>query len=223
MLLATTCCCGGCRKASDGSGHGAPDVFVVVIDACSAGYLGCYGDPGGASPNIDRFAKDAVLFENAYSQSASTVPSTASLMTGVRATTHRLSGQSRLSANLKTMAELLAASGYSCSGFFANPYAGAPPLGLDRGYAHAVQAYALPELQEGRPIEESSGFRVVWPEDLDRRIARRLGTSRTSSRRLTCCRRFSTTSASSGRSTSRERASSPSSAARRTGSGSPTS
>jgi arylsulfatase A-like enzyme len=170
MLLAAALSCGGCRKGGAGSGPRAPDVFVVVFDACSAGYLGCYGDPGGASPNVDRFAKDAVLFENAYSQSASTVPSTASLMTGVRATTHRLSGQSRLSAGLKTMAELLAASGYSTSGFFANPYAGAPPLGLDRGYAHAVQAYALPELQEGRPIEENSGFRVVWPEDLDRQI-----------------------------------------------------
>jgi arylsulfatase A-like enzyme len=164
---------GGCDKFSSSKsnvGESSPSVYIIVMDALSAEYMGCYGDTTDASPNVDRFAQESVLFESAYSQSASTVPSTASLMTGTRATTHRLSSRTKLRRDLPTMAEILSDAGFKRSGFIGNPHAGAAALGLDRGFDPCVQVYALPKLQETRPLEETSNFRVAWPGDINEQV-----------------------------------------------------
>ena len=149
---------------------GSPDVFVIVLDAASAAYFGTYGETHPTSPQIDRFAGESVVFDKAYSQSATTVPSTVSLLTGVRVSTHQVSRRSALPKGLALAAQLFTAEGYRSLGFIGNPYAGAPDLGMDRGYESVVQLYALPELQEARAKEKSGGFRVTLPEDLNQAV-----------------------------------------------------
>lgn len=155
-------------------GKSAPNVFIIVMDATSAPYLGCYGDTQGTSPNIDKFAAESLLFEHAFSQASSTVPSTASLMTGMRPTTHRLSAGSTLSKRFKIIPELLSQVGMACYGFIGNPHAGAVSLGLSRGYAECVQVYAVASLQANRPLEELTHFRVTLPEDINDQVDRLL-------------------------------------------------
>lgn len=46
--------------------------------------IGCYGDPLAVTPNLDRLAKSAVLFENAYCNQAVCSPSRNSLLTSLR-------------------------------------------------------------------------------------------------------------------------------------------
>jgi hypothetical protein len=89
-----------------------PNVFLIVVDAASAEFFGVYGDAHATSPTIDAFARESVVFENAYSQSATTTASSVSLLTGVRGTTHLMTGQSVLPEQFKTAAERFRAHGY---------------------------------------------------------------------------------------------------------------
>ena len=59
-----------------------PNVLLVVIDTLRADHLSSYGYSSPTSPNIDRIAKEGVLFENAISPSSWSLPSHASLITG---------------------------------------------------------------------------------------------------------------------------------------------
>lgn len=49
-----------------------PNVILLVLDSLRADHLGCYGYERPTSPNLDRFAKDALRFERCFSQSAGT-------------------------------------------------------------------------------------------------------------------------------------------------------
>lgn len=158
---------------------GPPNIIVIVLDAASAAYFGAYGAAGDSSPNIDRLARNSVVFENAYSQSSTTVPSTASLLTGVRGTTHHMTGHPKtgrvvLPPELRTVAEMLGDYGYRSFGVIGNPFAGAPALGLDRGYDRCVQVYGLRKFQRVRATEKSSHFKVTLPEDINEQVFRLL-------------------------------------------------
>jgi arylsulfatase A-like enzyme len=52
-----------------------------VIDTLRADHLGCYGYSRNTSPNIDRLAREAIVYKNAISQAPWTLPSVASLLT----------------------------------------------------------------------------------------------------------------------------------------------
>ena len=43
------------------------NVIVVMLDTLQFNYLGCYGNTRVKTPNIDRFATEGVVFENAMS------------------------------------------------------------------------------------------------------------------------------------------------------------
>jgi arylsulfatase A-like enzyme len=152
----------------------APRAFLISMDAASAFFYGSYGAGDGASPRIDELAADSVVFENAYSQSASTPPSVASLLSGVRATTHRVRGKGTLPETFPTLVQLLSQAGFRTFGVIGNPFAGAARLGFARGYDEIVQVYALPELQELRARESTSGFTVPVPGDINEQAERLL-------------------------------------------------
>jgi arylsulfatase len=63
--------------------EGAYNVIVVVLDSLRADHLGCYGYHRDTSPFIDTVAAQAVVFENASSNSTFTCESVASLFTGL--------------------------------------------------------------------------------------------------------------------------------------------
>ena len=58
------------------------NVIVVITDSLRADHLGCYGNPWIRTPNIDRFAADATLFEQAYSEGLPTGPTRHAFWTG---------------------------------------------------------------------------------------------------------------------------------------------
>jgi len=61
----------------------SPNVIILLIDALRADRLSCYGNSRNTSPNIDKFAKDSVLFTQAISQSTFTKTSVSSLFTSL--------------------------------------------------------------------------------------------------------------------------------------------
>lgn len=57
--------------------------FIIIIsDTLRRDHLGCYGNEWISTPNIDRFAAQSLLFENAYTGSFPTVPHRRDVLTG---------------------------------------------------------------------------------------------------------------------------------------------
>ncbi len=79
VLFAQSC---GKRTEHRRAREGAP-VILISIDTLRADHLPAYGYPDLQTPNIDALRKDGVLFANAYSQVPLTLPSHASILTGV--------------------------------------------------------------------------------------------------------------------------------------------
>lgn len=74
-----------------GADSSKPNVIMILVDALRADRLGCYGYDKALTPNIDKLANNSLLFENAYSNSPSTVRSVASLFTSTLPIVHRIS------------------------------------------------------------------------------------------------------------------------------------
>lgn len=66
-----------------------PNVLLLMSDDLAA-TLGCYGHPLAKTPHLDAFAKRAVLFERAYCQLPHCNPSRASMLSGLRPHTTRV-------------------------------------------------------------------------------------------------------------------------------------
>lgn len=65
------------------------NVLVLVFDAFSAYDISLYGYARQTTPNIDRLARQAVVYHNHFAAGNFTTPGTASLLTGVLPWTHR--------------------------------------------------------------------------------------------------------------------------------------
>jgi arylsulfatase A-like enzyme len=84
---------------------------------------------------LDALSEDATLFQNAISAAQWTVPSHASMFTGLYPSAHQvLQSYSVLPDNLTTLAERLSAGGYFTAGFCNNPLVGVINNGLRRGF-----------------------------------------------------------------------------------------
>jgi len=59
-----------------------PNILLLTIDTLRADHLGCYGYPRPTSPNLDAFARGAVVFEHGYAHAPSTRYSMPVILTG---------------------------------------------------------------------------------------------------------------------------------------------
>ncbi len=121
VLLAVACGSG----QSDSSGGGAseraaaaPDrpfnVLLLSIDTLRADHLSCYGYERETSPALDRFAANAYVFEQAYSESSWTLPSHFSMLTGLLPASHGVQAAHLLPSDEVTLlAPLMKAAGYA--------------------------------------------------------------------------------------------------------------
>jgi len=93
-------------------------IFLITVDTLRADHLGCYGYIRNTSPFIDSLAEKGVLFEKAYSQTASTSPSHASIFTGLYPSQHRvLANGYVLDDSYMTLAEILRENGLKTAAF----------------------------------------------------------------------------------------------------------
>ncbi len=115
--------------------------MVIVLDNVRASSLSLYGHDKPTSPNLERLAREGVVFTQARSTSSWTLPAHASLFTGRWC--HELSfGFDRpLAPTQTTLAEALARRGYATAGFVGNTYYGNARYGLDRGFARYQDHY----------------------------------------------------------------------------------
>lgn len=91
-----------------------PNVIVVTLDTTRADRLGAYGYAKAKTAVIDQIAKDGVRFANAYAPVPLTIPSHATLMTGLNPFNHGVRSNSTdvLDEEYLTMAEIFRDNGY---------------------------------------------------------------------------------------------------------------
>ena len=84
--------------------------IIIMIDSLRYDHVGCYGNDWIKTPNIDRFAEESVVFENAYPEGIPTMPVRTSLFTGNKTLNTRY--WQPLSPEDVSMAEILDEYGY---------------------------------------------------------------------------------------------------------------
>jgi arylsulfatase A-like enzyme len=103
-----------------------PNVVLILTDNQGAWTLGCYGNPDIQTPNIDRLAREGMLFENCYSSNAVCSPTRATLLTGLIPSQHGVhsyltAGGAQIGPNahstiaeFRTLPKILSEAGYTC-------------------------------------------------------------------------------------------------------------
>ncbi|OGP86623.1 MAG: hypothetical protein A2Y95_00955 [Deltaproteobacteria bacterium RBG_13_65_10] len=117
------------------------NIVIILVDTLRADALGCYGYERPTSPHIDRLASQGVRFENVVASSSWTIPTVASLFTGVHPVVHQVTNyESVLSDKFITMAEAFQAAGYRTAARISNIFVNASH-GYLQGFddAHIVQ------------------------------------------------------------------------------------
>ena len=115
------------------------NVILYLVDTLRTDYLGCYGQTQPLTPHLDRFAQEAVLFEQALAQSPWTQPSVASIFTSLDPRAHRVEDFGDvLGDDFLTLAEVLSSKGYQTHGWVTNPL-----VRNSHGYDQGFQSYRL--------------------------------------------------------------------------------
>lgn len=136
-------------ESSHASPAKGPPVIVILADTLRRDHLQCYGYPEPTSPQIDAFASEAIQFVNSNTGGCRTVPSTATLFTGIYPTIHGvLRQESIISETMVTLAERFRMSGYRTAAFVCNPYL-RPATGFSRGF-DLYHPSPLPEIVSRR-------------------------------------------------------------------------
>ncbi|MDA0835281.1 MAG: sulfatase-like hydrolase/transferase [Planctomycetota bacterium] len=112
------------------------NVLLITLDTTRADRLGAWNGPQGLTPVLDGLASHGIVFERAFAPVPLTLPSHASLMTGVYPPEHGLrvnSGLNRLGSDLPVLSEILREHGYR-TGAFVGAFVLDQKFGLDRGF-----------------------------------------------------------------------------------------
>ena len=96
-----------------------PNIILISIDALRADHLSCYGYHRNTSPNIDRLAREGVLFKNGFSQATCTLPSHTSIFLSQYVWRHNVDylHTKRLTDPCTTLAEILKNENYATAAF----------------------------------------------------------------------------------------------------------
>lgn len=120
------------------------NVILITLDTTRADHLGSYGSRSGASPAIDRLASRGVRFEQAGSAVPLTLPSHATILTGLWPERHglRVNGGGTLRLSLETLATVFSRRGYQ-TGAFVGSFVLDHRFGLGRGFGVYDDAVVL--------------------------------------------------------------------------------
>jgi choline-sulfatase len=95
------------------------DVILITLDTTRADKLGAYGGDPGVSPSLDALARRGVVFRSAIAHVPLTLPSHASLLTGLLPPRHGVRDNAGfvLGEEVPTLAEQFARAGYRTAAF----------------------------------------------------------------------------------------------------------
>ena len=112
-----------------------PNVILIGLDTVRADHLGVYGNASIETPAINAFAAESAVFERASSAAPWTLPSFASIFTGLLPSEHGAIGalHNQLAPEHTTLAEILQRQGFSTRAFVGVDLL-TSEFGLDQGF-----------------------------------------------------------------------------------------
>lgn len=112
-----------------------PAFLLITLDTTRADRVGSYGYAAARTPALDALAESGIRFSSAYATAPLTLPSHATMMTGLYPPEHglRTNGKGRLHSEIPTLAKTLQQSGYR-TGAFVGAFVLDSKFGLDQGY-----------------------------------------------------------------------------------------
>ena len=165
----------GCNRIGfrPGPPSGAKSVVLVTIDTLRADHVGAYGASFAETPTLDALAAAGVRFETAITATPLTLPSHASILTGMDPPAHgvRHNGTFKLAPEVTTLAERFQAGGWA-TGAFVGAVVLKARYGLDQGfdlYDDEIRGdKAAPGGYVERPAGEVVGAARAWLARTDR-------------------------------------------------------
>ena len=119
LVLLTGC---GRKQPSAVTDTGPPrDLLLVTLDTFRVDRAGCYGNPEGLTPSIDRALRSALLLGDAFAPAPLTAVSHATMLTGLEPYHHGVRDNALfpLADSVATLAEHLGQHGFTSAAFIA--------------------------------------------------------------------------------------------------------
>jgi arylsulfatase A-like enzyme/Tfp pilus assembly protein PilF len=122
---------GGTVDLEAASSH---NVLLLTLDTTRADRLGCYGYAEAGTPFLDSLAGEGVRFASAYAPAPLTLPSHATILTGLYPVAHGVRNNGHdLGPLVGTLAQILKVQGFSTAAFVSS-FSVDSRFGLDRGF-----------------------------------------------------------------------------------------
>jgi arylsulfatase A-like enzyme len=140
------------------------NVVLIVLDTVRADKLGCYGNQQGLTPEIDKFAKSAVRFDQFFSHAPWTLPSVASLFTSQYPSQHGAGGRLGAFTNLPdeavTLAEVFRSTG-AITGAITNILFLTETFGMTQGFDNVDSTTTINNIS-GRHARQTTTAAIDW-------------------------------------------------------------
>jgi arylsulfatase A-like enzyme len=118
-------------------------VILIVLDTLRRDHMSLYGYHRKTTPHLDKWAENALVFDDMTAASSWTLPSHASMFTGLYPRSHGVHGfrgqnargnTFKLADSKTTLAELATRAGIASGAIIANHFYLMPQFGLDQGF-----------------------------------------------------------------------------------------
>jgi arylsulfatase A-like enzyme/Tfp pilus assembly protein PilF len=170
LLLLPLADCARQRRAFPGC-----SIFIVSIDTLRSDHLPAYGYGGVETPHLDALARDSVIFERAYAHVPLTLPSHATLFTGLLPPENgvRDNVANSLAPGHETMASFFSEHGYATGGAVSAVVL-SHETGIGRGFGFYEDSVEPTRIRESlgrvqRPGAETERKLVEWIDGEKRR------------------------------------------------------
>jgi len=135
LLLGLLALAGAACGAEAPSGPRARNLVLISVDTLRPDHLGCYGHERDTSPTIDALAARGVRFLDVTAPAPWTLPSHATMLTGLYPSRHGVkSHETRLASETVTLAEEFQAAGFQTFAVVNSHNLGAPQFQLAQGF-----------------------------------------------------------------------------------------
>ncbi|MEP7344612.1 MAG: sulfatase-like hydrolase/transferase [Gemmatimonadaceae bacterium] len=131
----------------------APNVLLIILDTMRSANMHLYGWEQANTPVLERIAAQSAVFDNAIAPAPWTLPSHATMFTGLNPDELSSNYISPLDGSVPTVAERLASHGFDTVGFVANHHYTGFDTGLARGFAR----------YEDYKVTIKQTMRTSWP------------------------------------------------------------
>ncbi len=148
-----------------------PNVVFVALDTLRADHMGCYGYDLNTTPNIDKLAKDAIIFGDCIAPGIPTHPGYTSMFTGTHPLSHEVvchSGSHILAREIPLLSEILYKEKYVTIAVDNLTGTGAP--WFSRGYEYYVFTGGITVISGGYKVsgeiatQKAVNFLKLWKE-----------------------------------------------------------